>query len=132
VGVMFVSSRTGRIAAKLDDLWWKRYGMSGGVPPSMQMALTQAMALLGVPADYTKDDVISGFRRAAKRAHPDVGGTADMFRKLVEARDRLLSALGTSAPTPNPPSYAPKGTTIVYRKLRTSRLRLGGGVRRLA
>lgn len=31
-GVMFVSSRTGRIAAELDELWWKRYGASGGVP----------------------------------------------------------------------------------------------------
>jgi hypothetical protein len=37
------------------------------------------------------------------------------FRKLVEARDRLLAALGTSAPPPKPPTYAPKGTTIKYR-----------------
>jgi hypothetical protein len=50
-GVMFVSSRTGRIAAELDQLWQERYGhASGGVPPVMQMPLADAIALLGVPA----------------------------------------------------------------------------------
>jgi hypothetical protein len=131
-GVQFVSSRTGRIAAKLDDLWWRRYGASGATPPSMQVPLAEAMTLLGVPADYTKDDVERGFRRAVKLAHPDVGGTAEQFRKLVEARDRLLSALGTSAPAPKPPRYAPAGIAVRYTTVRTSRLRLGGGLRRLA
>ena len=98
----------------------------------MQMPLAEAMALLGVPADYTKGDVISGFRRAAKRAHTDLGGTAEMFQKLTEARDRLLAALGTSAPPPKPPTYAPTGSVIVYRTASTSRPRLGGGLRRLA
>jgi hypothetical protein len=64
------------------------------------MPLARAMALLGVPANYTRDDVIVGFRRAAKKANPDVGGTAEMFRLLVEARDRLLAGPGTSAPPP--------------------------------
>jgi hypothetical protein len=82
--VRFVSSRTGRIASEMDKLWQERYGASGASPPSMQMPLAQAMALLGVPANYTREDVISGFRRAAKKAHPDLGGTAEMFRKLRE------------------------------------------------
>ena len=30
-GVMFVSSRTGRIAAKLDEIWQDRYGAAGAV-----------------------------------------------------------------------------------------------------
>jgi hypothetical protein len=133
-GVRFVSSRTGRIASKLDRVWRERYGAAGSVPPSMQMPLTDAMALLGVPADYTRDDVISGFRQAAKKSHPDLGGTAEMFRKLVEARNRLLSALGTSAPAPKPPSYAPKGAHVVYRRTvgRSAQSRLGlGSLRRL-
>lgn len=128
--VRFVSSRTGRIASELDKLWQDRYGATGGVPPSMQMPLADAMAMLGVPENYTKEDVISGFRRAAKRAHPDLGGTAEMFRKLVEARGRLLAALGTSAPPPKPPSYAPKGANIVYgRSSGSSRARLAGSRR---
>lgn len=131
-GVRFVSSRTGRIAAALDRAWQERYGASGATPPSMQMPLAQAMALLGVPANYTREDVIAGFRRAAKKAHPDAGGTAEMFRKLVEARDRLLAALGTSAPPPKPPTYAPKGADITYRRGGSSRSRLiAGATRRL-
>jgi hypothetical protein len=43
------------------------------------------------------------------KAHPDHGGTPEMFRVLVEARDRLLAALGTSAPAPKPRAYAPSG-----------------------
>jgi hypothetical protein len=126
-GVRFVSSRTGRIAAELERLWWERYGTTGSVPPSMQMPLAEAMELLGVPADYTKQDVLTAFRRKAKEAHPDLGGTAEMFRKLVEARDRLLAALGTSAPPPKPPRYTATGARIVYRSRRRSQSRLGFG-----
>jgi len=92
-GVRFVSSRSGRIAAELDRLSHRRYGAGGSVPPSMQMPLADAIALLGVKADYTKADVLVAFRRKAKAAHPDAGGTAEMSRRLVEARDRLLAAL---------------------------------------
>jgi hypothetical protein len=58
-GVMFVSSRTGHIAQQLDAMWQHRYGWhtAGSVPPVMQMPLAEAMALLRVPADYTKEDV---------------------------------------------------------------------------
>jgi anti-sigma-K factor RskA len=117
-GVMFVSSRSGRAAQRLDAKWQDRYGRTaGGVPPVMQMPLAEAIALLLVPTGYTKEDVEAAFRREAKRAHPDVGGTAEQFRQLVEARDRLLAALGTSAPAPKPPTYAPSGVRIVYRRL---------------
>ena len=116
-GVMFVSSRTGRIAEKLDKLWHERYGQATGGPAAMRMPLATARQLLGLPADadYTKADVIAAFRRAAKKAHPDVGGTEEMFRLLVEARDRLLAAIGTSAPAPKPPTYAPEGVRVIYR-----------------
>ena len=125
-GVMFVSSRTGRIAEKLDRLWQERYAASGG-PAVMQMPLATALQLLGLPpdADYTKADVIAAFRRAAKKAHPDAGGAAKMFRVLVEARDRLLAAIGTSAPPPKPPTYAPAGARVVYRQASSRRPRLG-------
>lgn len=130
-GVRFVSSRTGRIAAALDASWWKRYGTAGGAPPAMQMPLEQARLLLGLAKDYTREDVIAAFRRKVKAAHPDLGGTAEQFRLLVEARDRLLTALGTSAPPPKPPDYAPKGVHVVYRVGGRSRRSLGAGTRRL-
>jgi hypothetical protein len=131
-GVRFVSSRTGRIAQALDDYWQERYGhAAGGAPPKMQMPLAEAMALLGVPRDYTREDVITRFRRAVKKAHPDVGGTAAMFRKLVDARDRLLAAIGTNAPPPEMPTYYPSGTHVVYRSGSSRSQRLGQ-TRRLA
>jgi hypothetical protein len=125
-GVMFVSSRTGRIAAELEEAWRERYGReAGAVPPAMRMPLDEARRLLGLKPDYSREDVITAFRRAVKKAHPDLGGTAEMFTKLVEARDRLLSALGTSAPPPKPPRYAPSGVTIVYGSGGSRRQRLG-------
>jgi hypothetical protein len=129
----FVSSRDGRIAEALDAQWQRRYGQAaGGVPPVLQMPLAEAIALLGVPANYTKEDIEAAFRREAKKAHPDVGGTAEQFRKLVEARDRLLAALGTSAPPPKPPAYAPRGAIITYRRVSVSRQgRLGPSALRL-
>jgi hypothetical protein len=69
-GVRFVSSRTGRIAAALDEAWWEKFGTTGA-PPARQMPLEQARQLLGVPQDYTKDDVVRAFRRAALKAHPE-------------------------------------------------------------
>lgn len=114
--VRFLSSRTGRGAKLLDDLWRERYGGTYDVPAEMRLPLADAIALLGVPADYTEADVLAAFRREAKKAHPDLGGTEDQFHKLVEARDRLLAALGTNAPPPKPPTYAPKGANLVYRR----------------
>jgi hypothetical protein len=130
-GVQFVSSRTGRIAKALDEIWWRRYGATGGAPPVMQMPLAEAMVLLGVPQNYTRDDVIAAFRRAVKKAHPDMGGTAEMFASWSKP------ATGCSCPrhlgaTTKMPAYYASGTTILYRSSRGgSRQRLGQ-TRRLA
>jgi hypothetical protein len=134
-GVMFVSARTGRIAAELDQSWQDHYAGSAGFapPPVMQMALAQAIQILGVPLDYTREDVITAFRRAAKRAHPDAGGTAEMFRIFVEARDRLLAAIGAKEKPPKPPRYAPPGAIIRYGTYRPSSPgRLGGSRRAIS
>ena len=125
-GVMFVSSRTGRIAAKLDEVWQGRYGRAeGGAPPAMRMPLDEARRLLGLPLNYTRDEVIAAFRRAVKKAHPDLGGTAEMFHKLVVARAGLRAALGTREPAPTAPAYAPSGMTVVYRSGGSRRQSLG-------
>jgi hypothetical protein len=60
------------------------------------------------------------------------GGTAEQFRRLVEARDRLLAALGTSAPAPKAPAYAPKGAHIIYRRVKTGAQGRLGSTRRVS
>lgn len=68
------------------------------------MTVEQAAAFLvehgefgGTPADPDEligapDAVAAYFREAAKRLHPDVGGDAELFKRLTEARDLLLGA----------------------------------------
>jgi hypothetical protein len=122
--VYFASSQTGYAARMFDKIWQDQYGRrdwyraGGGVPLQAQMSLAEAATLLGVPSDFTREDVIAAFRCAAKKAHPDVGGSAELFRKLVIARDRLLAAIGTSAPAPKMPEFAPKGIKLHYGKVR--------------
>jgi hypothetical protein len=93
----------------------------------MQMTLTTAIKLLGVPADFTRDEIIAAFLRKAMQCHPDRGGTAAQFIALVKARDRLLAALGTKEAAPKPPDFAPKGVKLRYGTWRpvTARSRLG-------
>jgi hypothetical protein len=131
---MFTSAQNGYAARKFDAMWQDRYGSRPGFapPPRMQMPLSEAARLLGVPANYTRDDIIAAFRRAAKRAHPDVGGSAELFRKLVEARDRLLASIGTSAPAPQMPKFAPKGIRMRYTAVKLSGSRRIGHTKRLA
>lgn len=92
----------------------------------MQMELAEAIKLLGVPDDYTVEDITAAFRRKAKACHPDHGGTEAQFIELVKARDRLLAALGAKMKAPKAPEFAPKGAILRYRRWRPEgRTRLG-------
>jgi hypothetical protein len=94
-GVHFVSSRSGHAANLLDAIWQDRYGRaSSGVPPVMQMALAEAMALLKVPANYTKEEVIAAFRREAKKAHPDAGRHGRAVRRAGQGARPALGGSG--------------------------------------
>lgn len=44
---------------------------------------------LGVPKDATAADVRRAYRRAARSAHPDRGGSTEKFQQIVLARDIL-------------------------------------------
>lgn len=48
--------------------------------------------LLGLPADevITSSQIKTAYRRIAKKAHPDVGGSHEAFVQLTQARDALL------------------------------------------
>lgn len=116
--VYFASSRSGYTAQSFDQMWQQRYWRPGGAapPPAMQMLLADAIKLLGVPADFSREGIISAFRPKALQCHPDHGGTEAQFIELVKARDRLLASIGTKAAAPKMPEFAPKGTRLRYGK----------------
>ena len=111
-GVRFVSCRDGFTAELFDRQWRDTYSTLAPEP----MPLEAARRLLELSGNYTREDVISAFRQAAKCCHPDLGGTAEQFQALVQARDRLLAVIGTSAPAPLAPSFAPAGQRVIYRR----------------
>jgi len=52
-------------------------------------------AILGVGRGADAQEIRAAYRRAAKRAHPDLGGSSEAFRHVREAADALLAELET-------------------------------------
>ena len=50
----------------------------------------EALTILGLPADAGPQDIEAAFKRLALRNHPDQGGSAELMRRITEARDALL------------------------------------------
>jgi len=42
-------------------------------------------------------EINAAFRRLAKTAHPDAGGSGEQYRRIAEARDVLLKQFGGAA-----------------------------------
>ena len=43
----------------------------------------------------SREGVLAAFKQKAKEHHPDSGGDPDVFRDIVEARDKLLEQIGS-------------------------------------
>ena len=95
----------------------------------------EALRLLGLQDPVEPSEVVSAYRRLARRHHPDLGGDPDAFRSLTVARDRLLADARSDA---GRSAGEPAGRSVVVRQrpgrrlLRRLRRRLGrkGGERR--
>ena len=55
--------------------------------------LRAARRRLGLGDHPTRSDIVSAYRAAAKRCHPDHGGDAQAFAELEEAYRRALSGI---------------------------------------
>ncbi|WP_053203516.1 J domain-containing protein [Jiangella muralis] len=65
--------------------------------------------VLGVRRGATPQQVTQAFRREARRGgHPDTGGDAHAFRRLVAARDALLTPAPAGPATPPVSSPPPR------------------------
>ena len=71
-------ARPRRIASEAESFWWE---------------LHAAATAFGLHVGYIRSDVEVAFRRLARSAHPDTGGTLERFQALIEQRDLLLKHL---------------------------------------
>lgn len=55
-----------------------------------QMAEAEARDILGVPRDFSRDDVVNAHRRLMQKLHPDRGGNDYLAAKVNEAKAVLL------------------------------------------
>ena len=80
--------RFGAIRDALHALDAPRFGKRAAVPAPEQ----QHRRLLGLPPERQLSDpeIQQGYKRAAKRLHPDAGGSAREFTELSAARDALM------------------------------------------
>jgi hypothetical protein len=80
--------RFGAIRDALHALDAPRFGKRTALTAPEQ----QHRRLLGLPSEQQLSDpeIQQGYKRAAKRLHPDAGGTAREFAELSAARDALM------------------------------------------
>jgi DnaJ homolog subfamily C member 19 len=57
-----------------------------------EMTRRQALEVLGLQEQATKDEVVRAYRELMKRVHPDRGGSARLAAEVNRAREVLLAA----------------------------------------
>jgi hypothetical protein len=70
-------------------------------------------ATLGLTRGASEKEIRAAYRRAAKQAHPDQGGSAEAFRKVQEAAQILLSRAAQQAASAAEGAYASGDRTSV-------------------
>jgi len=63
------------------------------------MTFNEALGILGIGMTATKAEARAAYRRLVMQCHPDVGGDAAMFQRLIDAR-RIVDASLIDAPCP--------------------------------
>jgi hypothetical protein len=52
---------------------------------------------LPMEGDLEPSEINAAFRRLAKTAHPDAGGSSEQYRRITDARDALLESFGSAS-----------------------------------
>lgn len=80
------------VAARLlKGIDFSRFGGAGAKQQgTQQMSRTEALEVLGLQEDATKQDINDAYRRLMAQVHPDKGGSDWMAAKLNTARRTLL------------------------------------------
>jgi hypothetical protein len=59
-------------------------------PDSTSMSREEALAVLGLAADASDEDIVTAHRRLMQKLHPDRGGNDYLAAKINQAKDLLL------------------------------------------
>jgi len=77
-----------------------------------EMSLTEARALLGVAATATAAEIRKAYLDAAKTVHPDAGGAAEQFLRVMSAYRRLELAAPANDVPPGARPLRPEAGTL--------------------
>jgi hypothetical protein len=91
-----------RGVAAFQALWSKLMGGGASIPrggggaarADANLSPELAAAMLGLAWPCTADELAAAYKRAARIAHPDAGGSDAAMKKINEARDVLRAAVG--------------------------------------
>jgi hypothetical protein len=64
--------------------------------PAPRMSRGEALEVLGLEPGADEDEIRAAHKRLLRLVHPDRGGSADLARRVYQARDALLSRAGRS------------------------------------
>ena len=94
-------TRRRQTASEAESFWWE---------------LHAAATAFGLHVGYLRGHVEAAFRRLARSAHPDMGGTLEQFQALVAQRDLLLQHLtDRGAPAEAKPESPPfNGASVPF------------------
>lgn len=62
-------------------------------PRSGEMSRAQALEILGLGSNPTREEILSAHRRLIQKLHPDRGGSTFLAQQLNDAKARLLDEL---------------------------------------
>ena len=79
-----------RRASKRGDDHRDGPGDGGAKAPAFDMSRDQALRILGLEADATREEITEAHRRLIQKLHPDRGGSAHLAALINQAKDLLL------------------------------------------
>lgn len=95
--VLPLMARYGPLAMKLLGVrrFWASARKPGNTPASSDMTVKEALAVLGLSAGASREEIVDAHRRLIQRMHPDRGGSDWLAARINTAKSVLLAEIDT-------------------------------------